>query len=235
MDATTDQFYKICGWPEPGETIRSFEGATFEKQVLDRFDLMPIRPGCQTILKNCCFVRCKFGPIEFGVYEGVYLQNIVFDSIQNSGIAQISSKAILDHVVFRGKQRSGGLWVRDDTWGNEENRQYVEFAQSQIDLMLDISEYHAREIVVSGLPIHKIRYNPDTQLVFKRQWFNRVDWKSPGMPRLGWFFILAKKYTEAVLQKPAQKEKFYPLYQSELECFQRENSVEPEFFSTNSL
>jgi hypothetical protein len=196
---------------------------------------MPIRPGYHTILKTCRFIKCKIGPVEFGIYEGVYLQNVVFDSIQYGGIAQISSKAILDHVVFRGKQRSGGLWVRDDVWIDEDNRNTVEFAQSQIDLMLDVSEYTAREVVVSGLPIHKIRYNPDTQLVFKRRWFNRVDWKSPGMPRMGWFFILAKKYEEAVIQKPTEKEKTYSLYRLELECFQRENSVEPEFFSINSL
>jgi len=46
---------------------------------------------------------------------------------------------------------------------------------------------------------------------------------------------MANKYEEAVIQKPTEKERIYPIYRSELEIFQREQSVDPEFFSINLL
>lgn len=137
-------------------------------------------------IEDVIFSRCQIGPGRFEIGAGVSLSRVVFDNVSSPDSLVISSDALLDRVVLRGKPKNGGLWLRpDEVFDEIRSEQYRKTAANhamKTQLMLDIADYEADHIEVLGIPIEKVKFDESKHVVVRKEMGDGVDWATLGIP-----------------------------------------------------
>lgn len=151
-------------------------------------------------IEDVIFSRCQIGPGRFEIGAGVSLSRVVFDNVSSPASLVISSDALLDRVVLRGKPKNGGLWLRpDEVFDAIRSEQYRKTAANhamKTQLMLDIADYEADHIEVLGIPIEKVKFDESKHVVVRKEMGDGVDWATLGIPPSSfWRICLLRLHT----------------------------------------
>ncbi|WP_149208327.1 hypothetical protein [Flavobacterium johnsoniae] len=134
-------------------------------------------------ITNCVFSKCKVIS-SFAIRAGVSVKNVVFDNVKCSDILTISTGALLDNLIIKGKE---GLWIKPDSYTktevarieyNKHILNWISTEQQKIDCMLNIMELDSDDVEILGIPIDKILFDPERYLPIYREWNDLVDLKS---------------------------------------------------------
>ena len=169
-------------------------GSRFEGAEFDEFSIGPVEnPGLSYRIENTEFLRCNINPGEFAIRAGVRLQNVLFDSVSSRDSMLVSSSAVFDRVKIKGRMSTGGLWVKPDEVFDEARdgklRKWAENAISEIDWMIDISDYWGPEVTVLGWPADKIIVDSSRHVLVRSDWNRAVDWDNLGIGPTGFFRV----------------------------------------------
>jgi hypothetical protein len=176
IDSRTREGFSDC--EEPG--CLQIAGRSFCLQSFGRISVGPCLPPRERIrLLDTEFRNCTVEPGEFSFRGGVELRRVEFDTVNSRDSLTISGDAALDHVVIRGRLKSGGLWIRPDeaidSTKQEVRKRWADAMSESIALHVDFSELDCRNVEVIGLPIHKLRFNPERHVAVRFEWLKSVD------------------------------------------------------------
>lgn len=166
---------------------KSLVGCSYTNMNLQEFVIGPAKSVDQKIvIKDVSVLNCEISPGAFAIYWGVYLDKVIFENVKSKDSMIISTFAGFNNVIIKGRLGSG-LWVRPD--GLLERDRAVQFKEwarelsSDVDWMLDISEYEADHVEIIGLPLEKVRFNPSNHVVINKELGIKVDWSTLGFEK----------------------------------------------------
>lgn len=163
-------------------------------------------------IENSIFERCEVQPGKFRIQRGVELRNVTFDHVYSSSGITISASAVLDRVVFRG--RCGDLWVRPDEKPDRRIEEWADSRKLTTTQMIDISHHEGGEVVLLGVPVEKVKMDPDRHVLIRSGWSDSVEWASLGIPPES-FWPIAVQYVsgfgvlEGILSLPSKRGRDY--------------------------
>lgn len=156
------------------------------KEELEEFVLGPLeRPDAHLVVANSEFRQLSISG-SFLVYEGVTLDNIVFEDISCFDMMQISNLARLSNVRFIGNKRGPGLLIRPFCDPNtspifSELFQY-HLAHAKSKCMVDITDFYGKDLEIIGLPIENVRFDPTRHFHIDLRW-NEIPWDNYGIKK----------------------------------------------------
>lgn len=170
-------------------TKREFSNITFSEFVLG-----PVKnAGDEIRLSDVAFLNCNVMPGPFVIRAGVSLERVIFDAVDSSDSMVISANSVLNSVVVKGSPRKGGIWIRpDEIFDADEDyrlKKWVIEQSSSIEWMLDISAYDAEHIEIMGMPIEKVKFNPEKHVAIFAHAGVGVSWDALGIPRSSFWRI----------------------------------------------
>ncbi|MES2161414.1 MAG: hypothetical protein V4476_09695 [Pseudomonadota bacterium] len=217
MDHKLETLYSLGGGLR-NTGPRELVNAHFNGESLERLLIGPgALPDSVVSMRNCSFSKCSIKEV-FLIHGGVILDNVVFDSLRFPDMATISAQTVFNRVVFKGKMKGSGLWVKPLQFADPAMRpiydQWASDAWSSIDWMLDISELETKEVEIVGLPASKLRWNPERHVVVKREWVSSDAWKELNFPFSSFWRQRVKRLdafnvTEGLYSLPLPEEKIY--------------------------
>ena len=165
---------------------KSVRNLRMEDVVLDEFVLGPVDDVLHDYsLENSQFKRLRIAR-AFLVYEGVQLEDIVFEDIACSDALTISNLAILSRVRFVGNKGGKGLWIKplDDVVSEAA---FVRKAESCTKMrppeyMVDITEFYGDDVEILGLPINKVRFDSSRHFAIDSRW-QEIAWRECGIQK----------------------------------------------------
>ncbi|GAA3767175.1 hypothetical protein [Flavobacterium ginsengiterrae] len=206
------------------------ENREFKNQKQMTFDIGPGIPWDKNIynpfpklkltnieIADCTFSNCKVISL-FAIRSGVSVKNLLLDNVKCSDVLTISTGALLDNLVIKGK---AGLWIKPDSYAKTEfekieyNRHisnWISNEQEKIDCMLNILELDSDDVEILGIPIHKIAYNPERYLPIYSEWNDIIDWNSSRVSPLLKICIKRLKTFDVpygLISIPSKKHKHY--------------------------
>lgn len=177
---------------------RSFVGGIFYDMIL-----YPV-PGQRLIVRNVKFIKCKVQPGTCLMSSGVELDDVVFEELQCGDAIRLLADNVIGKVTIRGK-KPGRLWV---TPAKQDGKK----GQPKISGTLDISGYKG-EVIIIGLPIHQVCFNPDNHYTIDLDKFRSVKWKALGMEDSYWRIAVKKVKAfgarTGVFRLPKQERSWY--------------------------
>jgi len=122
--------------------------------------------------------------------EGCHALGAIFDDCTFDGLRNDRSSlagCAFRHVVFRGDFGRYLIRGSSDLWGpgamDRANDQFYE----TVDWALDISEVRSSDLDITGVPLHLLRRNPETQAIVRRRRLSFAEMKRLGIgPTASW-------------------------------------------------
>ncbi|KPC52543.1 hypothetical protein [Amantichitinum ursilacus] len=211
-----ETLYSLRGISNAG--MRKLSGAHFDRERIETFLVGPGRPPESTvIIENCTFTQCVIDGV-FLIAPGTLVSNTIFDRVRSADSMTISSEAILSEVVVKGGRTSTGLWVKpwqfNDVKDGEAVRRWAESTRDIIPLMLDFYEFEGKHVEVLGLPLRKLRWNPERHVGLTTERFSNFAWDAAQFPRDSFWRLCVKrlqtfKVSEGVFALPRANDKRY--------------------------
>jgi hypothetical protein len=158
---------------------RNFEGETFADLSLNAPE------GTTLLLEKVWFLRCRIDPGTCWIGGRSTLRDVVIEDLECGDAMRFDSSCLFERVVLKQKMRKGKLIITPSDAGLPCNDELNGWC-------LDIAAFNG-EVVVLGLPVHKVRINPDRHVIVHRNWRHQFDWASLGLNRLGFIGITTKK------------------------------------------
>ena len=164
-----------------GELIISdaeFVDCTFNNCAFSMTDQLPRRSIVRnTAFRNTVALNCNVGP--------AILEEVVIDGIETGDILLVWSP-FLRHVVLRGNvgtlKVNSVPGIESDPRAREEFRVARLDYYSSVDWAVDISEAAFKDCTLRGIPASKVRRDPRTQVVVRRETVSRQEWRSRVSP-----------------------------------------------------
>lgn len=191
----------------------------FSNVSFDEFILGPVLDSAQELqLADVSFENCKVGPGLFAIRAGVVLDRVIFSNMNSVDSMIVSTNALLNNVTLKGHPKKGGLWVRPDEVFNEARdaqlKNWIGSQSASIDWMLDITEYVADHVEILGLPVEKIKYNPERHVGICQDLNESVNWSELGIaPTSFWRLALRRLRSfhvdAGVFGLPLESDKYY--------------------------
>lgn len=211
-----DLLYNLGGISSQGP--RQLMNSKFDSEKLDCLVIGPgIVPDGMVVLENCSFERCVIcGDFRIARYSVV--SNVLFNDVRSPDSLTISNEAVLDNVVVKGGRKCAGLWVKPsgtlNTLEREIAKTWASVLAKDISTMLDFSGLEENEVEVVGLPLSKLRWNPEQHIALRREKFKGIDWDAMGISKNSYWRIWAKRLalfdaSEGVFSLPLKSDKKY--------------------------
>ncbi len=214
IDSRTREGFSDCDVPGCVEIT----GRSFRRQTFTQISIGPcLPPGERIRLLDTEFRNCTVEPGEFSFRGGVELRRVLFDTVCSRDSLTISSDTALDHVVVKGCLKNGGLWIRPDEAIDPEKSQmrklWRDEVSKSISLHVDFSELDSRYVEVIGLPVQKLRYNPERHIAVHLQWAKSVEISR--LERFGFVLSSLRRLKtfgvkQGVFAAPTQSSELYP-------------------------
>lgn len=158
---------------------KHFDGATFPELNLDTLS------GTALLLERVTFLRCKTHPGTCWIRGQTILRDVLIEDLECGDALRIDSNCRFENVILRRKKRTGKLIITPSGSGLQ--------SYDHIDgWSLDITEFYGSEVLVVGIPSHRIRYNRDRHVVVHGRWRRELDWKGLGLSPVGFFGLTTK-------------------------------------------
>lgn len=153
---------------------------------LDEFVLGPVEHASQNYsLTNSSFRNIRISG-AFLVYEGVRLENVVFEDVTCSDALTLSNLSRLASVKFVGNKGGKGLWIKpldnfssDVACGPEPKSDPT---GRPPETMVDITQFYGDDVEILGLPIDKVRFDHSRHFAIDSRW-NAIQWDEYGIEK----------------------------------------------------
>lgn len=216
-----DALYSLSG-PSRGEA-RTLVGRKYFNEKFERLLFGPGDPFSGEILVDGCeFVSCSTNS-TFAVSDGVHMRSVIFEEVRAPDAMRISSAAILDNVVVKGGRRAAGLWCNPPYEGDvsEDVVRWARSGMADVDLALDFSGLAAPDSEVVGIPLSKLKWNPEIHIPVFVSWEDSEYWSELDLPRKSFWRILVSRLrnldcSEGVFTIPFPGDRNYDLKMEEL-------------------
>lgn len=201
-----------------GESLRApgaFEDIRFERCVFSHCNVgLTTYAGWRVHLRNIQIVDCSS---LVGTRTGpVIAEDCLIDGLQTDDRITSLAQPLLKHVTVRG--RIGKLGIGDkpvlpSAAGSKREYEALEAALTAeknafyktVDWALDIREAEVELLEMSGIPLHLIRRDPETQMIWRIEKCSDPDWESRISAGNWWkssLRVLMFTATESVLVAP---------------------------------
>ncbi|GEM_PF-1417004 len=222
MDDAVERLYALGGMGSRG--ARSLSGHDFSKEKFKRLVFGPANPltGSPVDVSDCSFVSCDAGG-EFAIAHGVSMRSTLFDGVRASDGMMVSSASILDGVVVKGGRKSASLWCKPP-YGNDVSPGIIEWAKRGIDsvgVAIDFSGLAAPETEVVGIPLSKLRWNPELHVPVSKAWEKHPSWADLALPANSFWRLLLQRLDdfdsdEGIFSMPLPGDRSYERKMEEL-------------------
>lgn len=213
---------------------RALSDCSFVKEKFRRLLFGPADPlaGFTVDVSECAFVSCSVGG-EFAVSHGVSMSSTLFDNIRASESMVVSSASILDGVVVRGGRKSASLWCKPP-YGGDVSQEMIDWAKrgmENVDLAIDFSGLSAPETEVIGIPLSKLRWNPELHVVVSRRWEMSDCWAELELPTNSYWRMLLQRLDdfdsdEGIFSMPLPGDRNYEIKMEELARIEEAGLIE---------
>jgi len=194
MNDAVERVHALGGLRSSG--ARALSDCSFVKEKFRRLLFGPADPvaGVTVDVSECAFVSCSVGG-EFAVSHGVSMSSILFDDIRASEGMVVSSASILDGVVVRGGRKSASLWCKPP-YGGDVSPEIIDWAKrgmDNVDLAIDFSGLSAPDTEVIGIPLSKLRWNPELHVAVSKKWELADRWAELALPSNSYWRMLLQR------------------------------------------
>ncbi|WP_343614210.1 hypothetical protein [Flavobacterium sp.] len=189
-------------------------GIPWDKKEFDPYPWLK-----KTEITNSSFINCQTNG-ECAIRGGVSVKNVIIESMKCSDVLTISTNALLDNLVIKGKM---DLWIKPDEpaqQGSKKNdyqnriANWLSESQKEINCFLDIRDLEAGEVDIYGIPIEKIKYNPEKMIPIYSKWNKEIDWTSSKFHVGSYWKIRVRQLstynvTCGLVSMPSKNDKYY--------------------------
>lgn len=213
--------YALAGPYENG--LRSLVGVTYSKKRFERLLFGPANPFSGGVeVENCKFISCSTDS-TFSITHGVRMRHVLFDDIRAPDAMLISAATVLQDVTVRGGKKAAALWCKPPSQGDVSDA-LLEWSRAEmvgVELAIDFSELSARDSEVVGIPLSKLKWNPEIHIPVSLSWKDSIYWNELELsPRSYWRINLLRlqdfNCTEGVFTVPFPGDRNYDLKMDEL-------------------
>jgi len=168
------------------------------KYFNENFDRLLFGPGDPfsggVVIKDCGFFSCSTAS-TFSVSQGVHMSSVAFSEIRAPDAMMVSSAAILENVVVRGGKDAAGLWCSPPFEGDvtEDVLGWSKAGMAGVDLAIDFSELHAPDSEVVGIPLSKLKWNPQMHIPVLTSCADSEGWAELDRPKKSFWRILLSR------------------------------------------
>lgn len=159
---------------------RKYSNANFERLLFGPGD--PFSGGVE--IKDCEFVSCSTES-TFSISQGVHMQSVLFDGVRSPDAMMVSSASILENIVVRGGKKVARLWCKPPSEGDvsEAALQWSKAGMAHVELAIDLSELAAEDSLIVGVPLSKLRWNPEIHVPVFASWRDSPSWDDLDLAR----------------------------------------------------
>ena len=179
--------YALAGPCENG--LRSLVGVSYSKRRFERLLFGPCSPFTGGVeVENCKFISCSTDS-TFSVAHGVRMRHVLFDDVRAPDAMLVSSATVLQDVIIRGGKKAAALWCKPPSHGdvNDALLEWSKAEMANVKLAIDFSELSARDSEVVGIPLSKLRWNPEIHIPVSLSWRESAHWDELELsPRSFW-------------------------------------------------
>lgn len=209
----TEELLGIAGH----HTSKNANNIRIIKQELEEFVLGPLeRPDTHLVVANSEFRQLSISG-SFLVYEGITLEDIVFEDISCFDMMQISNLALLSNVRFVGNKRGPGLLIRSFCDPNTDpifsDLFQAHVAHSKSKCMVDITDFYGKDLEIIRLPIENVHFDSTRHFYIDLRW-NEIPWETYGIKkssfwRLSFLALDSFNASTAIYELPSKRSKNY--------------------------
>jgi hypothetical protein len=184
-----DLLYKLAGPSQHGR--RSLIGRKYFKRKFERLLFGPGDPFCGGVdVRDCEFVSCSTDS-RFAISHGIHMQSVLFDEVRAPDAMMISSATVLENVVVRGGRKAAGLWCNPPFEGDVSQAllEWSKAGMAGVELAVDLSGLAAPDSEVVGIPLSKLKWNPEIHIPVSTDWENSEHWEELDIPRKSFWRI----------------------------------------------
>ena len=164
----------------------SLVDTTFENEIFEQFAIRP-PVGTTAMLRDVTLIGCKITPGTCVIREDAILRDVLFNDFECGDAMRISSEVVLERVVIKGSRLPKRLEIKPNKSDYTPSSHY-----ENVDFALDVSEFFG-EVSVIGIPVEKIKTDPERQVKIECGRFESADLKALGIGGLSYWKLIAKK------------------------------------------
>ncbi len=170
-------------------------------------------------VRNVVFRNIKVDRL-FWIMGICKLENVVFENIRHLEV-EISPHNVFKNVVFKGKGLKR-LLLRPQLDQGFQIDDWIKAEWEKTDVLVDISELECPEVEVRGIPLDKVRVNPELYCKFDGEAFANLDLSAypPECDFDDWKMVSRSLVRTGALQEvvclPNKKSKYYDIEMEEV-------------------
>ncbi|MET4618014.1 hypothetical protein ABIA71_003617 [Stenotrophomonas sp. 2619] len=184
-----ERLYNLAGPSQ--NSRRSLVGRKYSRKKFDRLLFGPGDPFCGGVdVRDCEFVSCSTDT-RFAVSHGVHMQSVLFDEVRAPDAMIVSSATVLQNVVVRGGRKAAGLWCNPPLDGDvsEALLEWSRRGMAGVGLAIDLSGLAAPDSEVVGIPLSKLKWNPEIHIPVSTSWESSDCWGELDIPQKSFWRI----------------------------------------------
>ena len=184
-----ERLYNLAGPSQ--NSRRSLIGRTYSRKKFNRLLFGPGDPFCGGVdVRDCEFVSCSTDT-RFAVSHGVHMQSVLFDEVRAPDAMIVSSATVLQNVVVRGGRKAAGLWCNPPLDGDvsEALLEWSRGGMAGVGLAIDLSGLAAPDSEVVGIPLSKLKWNPEIHIPVSTSWETSDCWGELDIPQKSFWRI----------------------------------------------
>lgn len=216
-----ERLYALAGPSQSGR--RSLIGGNYSDRKFERLLFGPGDPFSGGVdVKDCKFISCSTDS-TFSITHGVHMRHVLFDEIRAPDVMLVSAATVLQDVVIRGGKKAAALWCKPPSEGDVSDAllEWSKAEMAHVELAIDFSELSARDSEVVGIPLSKLKWNPEIHIPVSLSWRDSVHWDDLELsPRSYWRINLMRlrdfNCSEGVFTIPFPGDRNYELKMDEL-------------------
>ncbi|WP_447591434.1 hypothetical protein [Stenotrophomonas rhizophila] len=191
-----DDIERLCnlaGPPQNGR--RSLIGRKYFNENFERLLFGPGDPFSGGVeIRDCEFIACSTDS-TFSISQGVHMQSVLFDGVRSPDAMMVSSASVLENIVVRGGKKVARLWCKPPSEGDvsEAVLQWSKAGMAHVELAIDLSELAAEDSLILGIPLSKLRWNPEIHVPVLASWRDSPSWDDLDLARNSLWRIFVTK------------------------------------------
>lgn len=215
------RLYSLAGPSAAGR--RSLVGRKYSNEKFEQLLFGPGDPFCGGVdVASCEFISCSTDS-RFSISKGVKMNSVLFDGIRAPDAMMVSTATVLEKIVVRGGKRAAGLWCKPPSEGDASDAilEWSRAGMANVELAIDFSGLAAPDSEVVGIPLSKLKWDPEIHIPVCLSWKDSEHWNDLELsPRSYWRMNLLRlrdfNCTEGVFTAPFPGERNYESKMEEL-------------------